>query len=359
MSLVQLEIHQVRNLNHVEITPSSQINLIYGENASGKTSILEAIHILSLARSFRTNHIQHVIQRDKENLTVFGRIRREDSGQTTAIGIQKGRDQTQIRINNQTINKTSALAAALPVQVINPDIHKLLEQGPRYRRQFLDWGVFHVEHSFLTAWQDYHKVLRQRNAALRTHSRPDDIRYWDPMLVEKGEQISRLRREYIQGLQPYLARYCQKLLGLTPELHYQPGWNQELTLKESLDRGFERDRQQGFTQSGPHRADLVIRHDKHPVQTVFSRGQQKMLVSAMRLAQISHLKETRQQIPVLLVDDLAAELDQAHRAELLGLLVDSGAQLFVTATETGLIDTGPWQNVKMFHVEHGSVREVI
>lgn len=359
MSLVQLEIHQVRNLSHTEINPSSQINLVYGKNASGKTSLLEAIHILSLARSFRTNHIQQVIQRDKDFLTVFGRINHPDSRQTTAIGIQKGQDQTQIRINNQTVTKTSSLAAALPVQVINPDIHKLLEQGPRYRRQFLDWGVFHVEHTFLSAWQDYHRVLRQRNAALRSHSSQQDIRYWDPLLVEKGEQISRLRCRYIEELQPYLVRYCETLLGLVPELHYQPGWNQGFPFGEALNRGFERDRRYGFTQSGPHRADLVIQHEKQPVQAVFSRGQQKMLVSAMRLAQIDHLKSHCGQVPVLLVDDLPAELDQAHRAELLALLVGSGAQLFVTATEAALIDTSPWQTVKMFHVEHGSISEVV
>ncbi len=359
MSLIQLEIHQVRNLSHAEIQPAGQINLVYGKNASGKTSLLEAIHILSLARSFRTNHIQQVIQRGKDSLTVFARVSHPDSAQTTAIGIQKGRDQTLIRINNQTVSKTSSLAAALPVQIINPDIHKLLEQGPRYRRQFLDWGVFHVEHTFLSIWQDYHKVLRQRNAALRSHARQQDIRYWDPLLVEKGEQISHLRQKYIAELQPYLVRYCETLLGLVPELYYQPGWSQEFPFGEALNNGFERDRRYGFTQSGPHKADLVIRHEKQPVQTTFSRGQQKMLVSAMRLAQIDYLKNRSGQIPVLLVDDLPAELDQTHRAELLALLVGSGAQLFVTATEAALIDTSPWQSVKMFHVEHGSISEVI
>lgn len=358
MSLVHLEIARVRNLEAVQIAPCDRINLIIGENASGKTSLLEAIHLLSLARSFRSGAIQTVIQRDHPTLTVFGRIR-GSGGQTTAVGIEKGRDLTRIRINQQTVQKSSALASVLPVQVINPDIHRILEQGPRYRRQFIDWGVFHVEHVFLPVWQAYHKVLRQRNAALRARARPQEIRYWDKQLVEQGEQLTHLRHQYVESLRPWLDRYCRTLLGDSPELQYQPGWAQELDLAAALEKGFERDRQQGFTQSGPHRADLVIRQHKQPVQQHFSRGQQKLLAAAMRLAQIAQFRAVRDQVPVCLVDDLPAELDPVRRACLFDLLVDSGAQLFLTATETGLIDTGGREPVKMFHVEHGSVEEVV
>jgi len=358
MSLVHLEIARVRNLSSVRMAPCDRINLIHGQNASGKTSLLEAIHLLSLARSFRTNPIQHVIQRDHDTLTVFGRIQGR-GGQTTAVGIEKGRDLTRIRINGQTVQKTSALAAVLPVQIINPDIHRILEQGPRYRRQFLDWGVFHVEHSFLPVWQAYHKALRQRNAALRAQSPSGEIRYWDTQLIEQGQRLTELRRQYVAALAPWLARYCQALLGSVPEMQYQSGWAQDLDFQAALEKGFERDRQQGFTHSGPHRADLVLRQDKMPVQNHFSRGQQKLLASAMRLAQIAQFRDVRDQIPVLLVDDLPAELDPDRRARLLSLLVESGAQLFVTATEAGLIDTAGCETVKMFHVEHGMVQEVV
>ena len=358
MSLAHLAITRVRNLEQVEITPAERINLIHGENASGKTSLLEAIHLLALARSFRSSTIQPVIQRDHPSLTVFGRVRNR-RGQLTSVGIEKSRERTRIRINQQSVQKTSALAALLPVQVINPDIHRILEQGPRYRRQFLDWGVFHVEHAFLPVWQAYHKVLRQRNAALRARSRPEEIRYWDKQLVEQGERLTTLRREYVAALRPWLEQYCQTLLGASPELDYQAGWSRDSTLAEALGKGFERDRQQGFTQSGPHRADLVIRQDKQPVQQHFSRGQQKLLASAMRLAQLAHFRAAREQTPLLLVDDLPAELDTQRRARLLDLLIESGAQLFITATEPGLLDTAQTTGVKMFHVEHGMVREVI
>lgn len=360
MSLTHLEVFQVRNLREVHIQPSAQINLIFGENASGKTSLLEAIHLLSLGRSFRTPHIQHVIQHSQDLLRVTGRIQSTAFPQAMIpVGIERGRDHTQIRINGQNVSRISDLAAVLPVQVINPDVHKLLEQGPKYRRQFIDWGVFHVEQHFLQAWQNYHRILKQRNVALRKEHKPDNIRYWDKLLVDEGVQISRLREKYLEQLIPHLEEYCSRLLQLVPTLHYQSGWSQEFSFAEALQRSFERDRQSGFTQVGPHRADLVIKHQNQPAQARFSRGQQKMLVSAMRLAQIAHLKQSGGQVPVLLVDDLPAELDTAHRAELLGLLMASGAQLFVTTTEAELLDTRPWSEVKMFHVEHGQIKEVV
>ena len=357
MSLVHLEIARVRNLDTISLDPAERINLIHGENASGKTSLLEAIHLLSLGRSFRSNSIQSVIQRGQETLTVFGRV--QGPGGLTSVGIEKGRQLTRIRINQQTVQKSSALAAVMPVQVINPDIHRLFEQGPRYRRQFLDWGLFHVEPAFLSVWQAYHKVLRQRNAALRARSAPREVRYWDSQLLEQGQRLSELRRQYLADLQPWLEQYVGKLLDIIPTVSYQSGWAREVDFAAAIERGFERDRQQGFTHSGPHRADLVIRHEARPVQEHFSRGQQKLLACAMRLAQVAQYRASQAKVPVLLVDDLPAELDPERRARLMTLLMQSGAQLFITATEPELISLPDEDNTKMFHVEHGSIREVV
>ncbi|MGD8407672.1 MAG: DNA replication/repair protein RecF [Thiohalophilus sp.] len=357
MSLVHLEIARVRNLNTVSLDPAERINLIHGANASGKTSLLEAIHLLSMARSFRSNSIQSIIQRGQETLTVFGRVK--GAAGLTSVGIEKGRQHTRIRINQQTVQKSSALAAVMPVQVINPDIHRLFEQGPRYRRQFLDWGLFHVEPAFLPVWQAYHKILRQRNAALRSGSPPGEVRYWDSQLVEQGQHLSELRRQYLRDLQPWLEQYAEKLLDISPMVSYQPGWAREYEFVDAIERSFERDRQQGFTHSGPHRADLVIRHEARPVQEHFSRGQQKLLACAMRLAQVAQYRASQAKVPVLLVDDLPAELDPERRARLMTLLVESGAQLFITATEADLISLPGEDDIKMFHVERGMIREVV
>jgi len=203
MHLTQLDIHQVRNLRDVQIKPCIRCNYIFGDNASGKTSVLEAIYLLSVARSFRTTHIKHVISHNKPALQVFARIQNKNL-ETTAVGLERSIQKTRIRINGTNVKQVSELSSLLPVQIINPDVHKLLEQGPKYRRQFIDWGVFHVEHDFLMAWQQYYRVLKQRNAALRKKQTKDTITLWDNQLIQYAKAITLARESYLWVLYLYL-----------------------------------------------------------------------------------------------------------------------------------------------------------
>jgi len=358
MFLTQLDIRQVRNLHEITIYPSKRCNYIYGANASGKTSVLEAIYLLSIARSFRTTHIKHVISHDLAFLQVFARIENNNQ-ESTAVGLERSARKTRIRINGADVKQVSELSALLPVQIINPDVHKLLEQGPKYRRQFIDWGVFHVEHAFLLAWQQYYRVLKQRNAALRKKLAKDTITLWDEQLIQHAKTITLSRENYLLGFLPIFNRYVEKLMGFSVELNYLRGWNSETSFTESLHHSFEKDIYKGFTSLGPHRADLEILYNGVLVQNCFSRGQQKLLVCAMRLAQITHLKTQTSQQSILLVDDLAAELDLEHRQNLIELLIDTKAQLFVTATEHNSFVLPPEIESKRFHVEHGVVKEVV
>ena len=357
MYLTQLDIRQVRNLHNVELKPSKHCNYIYGANASGKTSVLEAIYLLSVARSFRTTHIKHVISHDQTSLQVFARI--SSNNHVSAVGLERSPKKTRIRINGEDVKQVSELSALLPVQIINPDVHKLLEQGPKYRRQFIDWGVFHVEHSFLSAWQQYYRVLKQRNAALRRKLDTKTITLWDEQLIQFAKIITLSRENYLLGFLPIFNKYVNKLMGLSVDLQYQRGWNSEESFTDTLKESFEKDIFKGFTSLGPHRADLEISHKGILVQNCFSRGQQKLLVCAMRLAQISHLKLETNQQSLLLVDDLAAELDVEHRQNLIELLIDTEAQLFVTATEQNSFVLPSEIESKMFHVEHGILKEVV
>jgi len=358
MVLSQLELCQIRNLTEVKLIPSSGVNLIFGANASGKTSLLEAIHILSTSRSFRTLHVQHIIQREKPLLRVLGKVT-DKNGQQISLGIERDKDQTQMRLSGEKIQSASKLASILPVQIINPDVHKLLEQGPKYRRQYLDWGVFHVEHRFHALWREYNRILKQRNAAIRASALSADVQVWDKGLVGAAKKITTLREEYLTNILPILQNYSEQLIGFQLDINYYQGWQRDEDLAEKLKTSLDTDMAQGYTRAGPHRADLLIKHNGLPAQASFSRGQQKLLVSAMRLAQITHLKQQTGQHTVLLVDDLAAELDEEKRARLLSLLKETGAQLFVTVTEANLIDVSAWQEVKMFHVEHGKIKEVV
>ena len=357
MFLTQLDIRQVRNLHEITLNPSKHCNYIYGANASGKTSVLEAIYLLSIARSFRTTHIKHVISHEHSHLQVFARV--QNNSDSTAVGLERSIKKTRIRINGADVKQVSELSALLPVQIINPDVHKLLEQGPKYRRQFIDWGVFHVEHEFLSAWQQYYRVLKQRNAALRKKLAKNSITLWDEQLIQFAKKITLSRETYLSGFLPIFNRYVDKLMGLSVEINYQRGWNSEFSFTDSLNASFDKDFHKGFTSLGPHRADLEISYKGTLVQNCFSRGQQKLLVCAMRLAQITHLKTLMNQQSILLVDDLAAELDLEHRQNLIELLVDTKAQLFVTATEQNSFVLPPEIESKMFHVEHGVLKEVV
>lgn len=357
MYLTQLDIRQVRNLHDVKIKPGKRCSYIYGENASGKTSVLEAIYLLSVARSFRTSHIKHVISHNQPSLQVFARIQNEND--QAAIGLERSLNKTRIRINGSDVKQVAELSSLLPVQIINPDVHKLLEQGPKYRRQFIDWGVFHVEHGFLQAWQHYYRVLKQRNAALRKKQNKQVITLWDEQLIQFAKTITLARENYLLKFIPIFNQYVEKLMGLSVEIKYQRGWNKEMSFTDTLSGSLEKDSMKGFTSSGPHRADLEIWHQGVQVQNSFSRGQQKLLVCAMRLAQINHLKKEKNQQSVLLVDDLAAELDIKHRQNLIDLLVDTEAQLFLTATEQNSFVLPPEIESKMFHVEHDTLKEVV
>lgn len=360
MFLTQLNIRRVRNLSSVQIEPDPCLNLVYGENASGKTSLLEAIHVLSQGKSFRTPKILNVIQNSTANLQVVGHVKKSIDKNSDILGIERSIGKSIIRINKLAVSKTSELASYLPVQVITPEAHQLLEQGPSQRRKFIDWGLFHVEHDFLSHWQKYHKILKQRNAAIRKKSVLKEIRIWDNSLIETGLILSKLRITYLEQLIPLIQIVVKELLNLDLNMHYYPGWGSKYDgMKQAITETINTDLKQGYTQSGPHRAELHITSDNIAAKDVLSRGQQKLLVCALRLAQIEHLKLKTGHNCIVMIDDLAAELDESKRTVLLDHLQRVGAQTFVTVTEPELVKTDSWKTKKLFHVEHGNIHEVL
>lgn len=360
MGIRQLQINGVRNLHPVTLNLSPQINVFYGENGSGKTSVLEAIHLLALTRSFRSNRIQPVIQQQQEQCLVFAELHDVSLDTVHRLGMSRNRQaELQLRLDGQSIKSAAELAAVLPVQVINPDSFSLLEGAPKVRRQFLDWGVFHVEHSFMPAWQRLQHSLRQRNSLLR-HATIDPIsqQSWDRELSLASAQIDQLRQAYIHQLKPVFEEVLGKLITLEGlSLSYYRGWDRERELSEVLLSNYERDRQLGYTQAGPQRADLRIRIGTTNSVDVLSRGQQKLVVCALRIAQGYLLSRLRQHNCIYLVDDLPSELDQQHRKALCQLLENLNCQVFITSIDKDLMihDWSEATSVKMFHVEHGQI----
>lgn len=355
MSLARLEIAEFRCLERACLALDSRYNLFVGPNASGKTSLLEAIFFLGRGRSFRTRRLDRLVRQGQDAFRIVGWV--ESGGRTTVLGVGGDRRSTEIRIGGAPAGGAGELATHFPPQIIDPEIHKLLEEGPHRRRRYLDWGVFHVEQSFLETWQRYHRALRQRNAALKAGSDPGAAKAWDPELLAAGRRLDEIRRSYLTLLEPTLAEFGRRLLGLPVSLAYHAGWPAEETFEAALARSTERDRRYGITHVGPHRADVTARVDGHVARERVSRGQQKLLASALTLAQLAVQEVRAPGSGALLLDDPAAELDADNLGRLLEVVRELHVQLFVTALRPDLPGLG--SPGALFHVEQGQVRPAI
>ncbi len=358
MRLTQLQIKNFRNLKDTQLTPVQGVNLISGDNASGKTSLLEAIYYLSHVRSFRTPYVTDLILRQSPYLQLVANIETTDNI-IVPFGIRRSRNKSEIRVNKQPVKRVSDIAAQFPVLAIHPDSYKLITGSPSQRRQYMDWGVFHVEHGFFQAWQRFKKALAQRNASLKSRQKQDVCQLWNNEIHNTAHYIDQLRQQYFDKLSPYFYQLTQQFFSDdTVDIEYKRGWSAEQPLLDVLQQNLQKERMKGFTQYGPHRAEITIKVNGQSAQTCISRGQQKLLVALMRLAQAMQFTEATDHPCVLLYDDLPAELDANHRKSILSVLSKMNIQLFVTAIEKEQIDLSSWDVKKMFHVEHGKVEAV-
>lgn len=380
MTLRRLSAHQFRNLKAVDIELSPQLNIFYGDNGSGKTSILEAISTLSLGRSFRSRKFKTLINHDAEAYTVFGRVNlnshEDEPGTLLPVGVQRDRSGTVlIKKGGQPCASAAELAEALPIRVMNGQSFNLLEGAPLVRRQFLDWLVFHVEHDFFPVWRNYEKCLKHRNSLLRRGKiDPALLNPWDRELTALAGRLDSFRQAAFDRLQPVFARLLEGFEGLEAvSLRYYRGWDAEQDFAALLEQTRERDLELGYTVQGPHRADVRIMAGRTAAVDVLSRGQQKIVVSALLIAQGLVYSERRQRRCVYLIDDLPAELDEHFRRTLAGWLMAMGGQVFVTGVEKPplLAAWQPWLEAaaeapagsapmaalhcKVFHVKHGNV----
>ena len=355
MQLKQLQITNFRNLENIELTPVQGVNLIWGDNASGKTSLLESIYYLSHVRSFRTQYVADLILRQAPYLQLVATIETSDQ-LSIPLGIRRSRNKSQIRVNKEPIKRVSDIAAQFPVLAIHPDSYILITGSPSQRRQYLDWGVFHVEHGFFKAWQRYKKALMQRNAALKSKQALDVCQLWNKEINNTAHYIDQLRSHYFAKLKPYFERLTKQFfVDDVVEIEYKRGWAIDKDLIFLLEQNIHKERLKGFTSYGPHRAEITIKVNGQSAQTCISRGQQKTLVALMRLAQAMQFTESTNKTCVMLYDDLAAELDVTHRTLILSVLSSMNIQLFLTAIEKEQIDLSAWTVKKMFHVEHGKL----
>ena len=357
----KLGIHNCRVLTDVETNLDEQANIIYGDNASGKSSVLEAITILAKGRSFRTPRIQEVITYQKDSLVVNAQLEAGQLTNTYPVGISKNSQKTCIRINHQDVKQQAELSIHLPITLIHPESVELLTGSPNNRRAFLDWIAFYRFPDFHSLWRQYQRVLKQRNSCLKETGQRQTLNHWTELLIKLQPDLYFYRLQALQALNSALASTYSLLepVGI-PQLKLSTGYpgeiapNQIELLQAFHTKKLAYELQHGISLYGAHRADLSILLNNIPVQRIASRGQLKLLTIGLLLAQSYAISEYSSKRGIIAIDDLASELDLANQHVLYKALRATTQQLIITSTRPEYLQ-GWLTNARMFHLKQGLI----
>lgn len=357
MHVTRLALSGLRSFAQVEFAPKPGLNLITGDNGAGKTSLLEALHLMAWGRSFRGRVRDGLIRTGSPAVEVFVEWREGQDDRVRRAGLRHSGQEWSGRLDGRNVSQLGELCAALAVVSFEPGSHALVTGSGESRRRFLDWGLFHVEQDFLPVWRRYNRALKQRNALLKAGGGGSQLDAWDAELAEAGEAVTEYRQLYLDRLQGQVQDLAQALVPMLgcARLDFAPGWRrQALSLADALLISRERDRQFGHTGVGPHRADWRVDFTALPQREPLSRGQAKLTALSCLLAQAQDYAALRGEWPVVALDDLASELDRRHQAGVLARLLQTGAQILVTGTEIpAALEQPPPQ--AWFHVERGAI----
>ncbi len=360
MQINDLRIKDLRCIQSAELALKPGINLVTGSNGAGKTSIIEAIHLMGYGRSFRGRVRDGLIRSGTGQCEVFMRWSDNKPGEKQA-GLQHGGSNWQARLNGQNTQSLTELCTEIPVVSFEPGSHELIGGGAEHRRRYLDWGLFHVEPEFVKQWRRYARALKQRNSLLKTQAKQDLLMPWELEMASSGEIITRFRGLYLEELNPDLVlaagRYLPELG--RAQLDFLPGWKRsDLSLLDALSLSRTRDLQLGSTSLGPHRADWRVSYAGLPNRETLSRGQEKLTALACVMAQAENYASHKKEWPVVCMDDLASELDAEHFLQVLLHLAASQAQVVLTATEKHKKLESEIPLSTVFHVERGVVKQL-
>jgi DNA replication and repair protein RecF len=361
MYLKQISFQGVRNLEPGEISLSKGLNIVYGVNGAGKSSLLEAISFLTTGRSFRTTKLNLMVSDGKEQLVVFGR---DDQNKPIGISYDGIKRNKLVKINGELIKALSELTALYPTQVLSPESYHLIDSGPAERRKYLDWCLFHVKQSYHQAWKNYNTILKQRNSLLKNTALSfteleSQLAIWDQQLCETAKQVNEERESILNHLQEMLEScinelsvdFCDSL-----SINYYAGFTGDLA--EKLKSSLHSDRDSGFTKYGPHKADLRIKVNGYLAKDFLSRGQKKVLINALFLAQTLLLKSLTTKDSLFVIDDFTSELDDTNQEALLGLLLaQDNVQVILSCLQQSSLNglKKGYNNAQLFHVERGKI----
>ena len=358
MQLARLEVHDFRVVKTASLDLHSRLNIFVGTNGAGKTSLLEALHLLGTGRSFRSRDVEKVIRWGARELSVFGEGV-DRTGARRRLGVVKGRLGGRIRLDGQDERGMASMARVLPLAVFGPESLDLVQGAPDRRRSLVDWTLFHVEQGYAESLHRYRRALKQRNATLRMGGRRREARVWEEELAEEAQRLDLSRQQYVREVEPHVE--CA-LAGMGPgplEINYRRGWSQEDTLQEALERSWETDCGRGWTSPGPHGADLLLRLGRRHARDALSRGEKKILVAALVLGHVAYIRERCGSAPVVLADDIPSELDERGRKWFIERLVLSNSQIFTTTLGRELLPLPLDVEHKVFHVEQGVITNLL
>lgn len=359
MWLSRVTVSNCRIISQTELELAQHANVVYGDNASGKSSLLEALTVLARGRSFRTPRIAELIRSGEDELTISAKVENGVAGGAYPVGISKSTQTTRIRINHADIQQQAELSAHIPLTLIHPGSVELVTGSPSLRRAFLDWIAFYRFADFNTAWRNYQRILKQRNACLRDSKQRYALPHWTEQLIGLQPVLYRYRVQALAALQDDLQTSSELLINLElPHLQLTSGFPASINVedKQVLHRFFqekaEQELKQGFSLYGAHRADLHILLDGIPAVRVASRGQLKLLAVALLLAQSHAAAETDAKRGIIAIDDLASELDEQNQLALYNALRTTQQQLIITGTHHEPL-RNRFVDARVFHVEHG------
>lgn len=351
MFITKLKIHNLRNIINKEYSFENKINIFHGDNGVGKTSILEAIHLTSSGKSFRKSTIKSLINFDQKDLTIF--IEALNGPAKRSFSINKNiSGKFKAKINNKSIPKQSDITNLLPVISIDPEVYRLVDFGPQYRRNYLDWLVFHVKHDYIYLWKNTYKCIKQLNSLYKQKASESEIVFWEKNFISFSEQLTNIRVDFFNQVQLEIKNMSllmqEELCNLS--LVFKQGWSNDLSLKEQLHADKHKNRLYGQLQHGPHKMDISIKDGKQPANQTLSRGQKKLLSIIFYMAYIE-LLINKDIYPVLCLDDLDAELDSFKLSKAAEFFIGTNTQIFITSVLKDKI-LNAFPDAQMFHVKH-------
>ena len=368
MRIINLTLKDFRNYNELDIDFEEAFNIIYGNNAQGKTNIIESIFLCASGRSHRTSKDFELLRNEADYFKVRLLLEKEGIQEEIEITYNK-QERKKIRINEITLRKIGDLMGHLNAVIFSPEDLLIIKQGPAERRRFIDITLSQLKPAYFYDLQQYARILYQRNTLLKSimmrKENEATLEVWDRHLVRTGLKIMKARNEFVLKLDTLAKLRHEKLTNREENLslQYLPSFehltnSSDKGLEEEFIRQIESNRmkeiKKGSSMFGPHRDDIDIILNGESTKIYGSQGQQRTSVLSMKLAEIDLMKQESGDYPVLLLDDVLSELDDKRKEQLLDSI--NGMQTFITCTERRFFQRSE-DKTAFFHIENGNIAD--